>query len=205
MDIYDITADTWSTDYLSEARIGFTATAADNKIYFAGGEQSGVGYASNKIDIYNNATDSWSSSVLNAPKKYHAAIFKDGKIYWAGGITYTSPAAGNEDSITCQVEIKDVNTQVSSFANLSEPTLYNEAFEKDNKIIIISTYSGWGAWQQFDVYDLASGSWSIGQLAQSISSHASITSANNSIYIAGGISSSGGNIENLTQVWKLEF
>jgi N-acetylneuraminic acid mutarotase len=203
VDIYDISANTWSTANLSEAKIGFTVTEADNKIYFAGGEPQGgaVGYASIKIDIYNNATDSWSSSVLNAPKKYHGAIFKNGKIYWAGGITYTSPAAGNEDSVTCQVEIKDVNTQVSSFANLYNPTLWNKAFEIDNKIVFITTYTGWANWYHFDIYDLASGSWSIGVSPQLISSYASCISINNTIYIAGGI------VNNVpsNKVWKLEF
>ena len=207
VDIYDMATSTWSTANLSEAKIGFTATAAGDKIYFAGGDISNNGPTSNKIDIYDNAIGSWSTSTLNSPKAFHAAIFKSGKIYWSGGATYINyqGGIGNEDLLTCQVEIKDVNTQVSSFANLAYPKYVNGAFEKDNKIAIISFYSGWQYWPDFDVYDVSSNTWSVGVLPQSLSSYASVISVNNVIYVAGGLSSSAGNLEYLTQVWKLEF
>ena len=207
IDIFDISSNTWSTANLSEAKIGFTATAAGDKIYFAGGDLSNNGPASNKIDIYDNTTGSWSTATLSTPKAFHAAIFKSGNIYWAGGATHLNyqGGIGNEDLITCHVEIKDVNTQVSSIANLYYPKYFNGAFEKGSNIIIVSFYSGWAYWSDFDIYDIGSNSWSVGVLPQSLSSHASVISVNNVMYVAGGLSSFGGNLEYLPQVWKVEF
>jgi len=206
VDIYDISANTWSTANLSEAKIGFTATVVDNKIYFAGGDTSNSGPTSTVIDIYDAATDSWSKSTLNIPKAFHAAIFKNGKIYWAGGATHINyqGGIGNEDLITCQVEIRDANTQVSSFTNLSYPKYFTEVFEKNNRLLFLSLYSGWGHWQDFDIYDVTSGNWLVGQLLQSTSgsSYASMISVNNTIYVAGGIAPN--NVLS-NQVWKLEF
>ena len=138
-----------------------------------------------------------------APKAFHAAIFKNGKIYWAGGASHINyqDCIGNEDILTCEVEIKDGNTQVSSFAHLSYPKFQNKAFEKANKILFLSFYGGWSALRDFDIYDPTSNSWSIGSLPQSISSYASVISVNNTIYVAGGLVN--GVLTN--QVWKLEF
>ena len=204
VDIYDLSTNAWSIANLSEAKTGFTATAVGNKIYFAGGVTNS-GPTSNKIDIYDNMTDSWSTSTLNTGKGFHAAIFQSGKIYWAGGATHIDyqGGIGNEDLITCDLEIKDVNTQISSFANLSNPKYFNGAFEKENKIVFISLYGGWQYWQDFDIYDTGSDSWSIGLLPQAISSYASIISVNNVIYVAGGINP--GNTGYSNQVLKLEF
>jgi hypothetical protein len=203
VDIYDISANTWSTASLSEAKIGITATVVGNKIYFAGGDTSNSGPTSTIIDIYDAVTDSWSTSTLNVPKAFHAAIFKNGKIYWAGGATYMNyqGGIGNEDLITCEVEIRDINTQVSSFTNLSFPKYCNEVFEKDNRIWFVSFYSGWQNWQHFDIYDLASDNWLVGVLPQPISCYTSIISANNTIYMAGGYVNGVAS----SQVWKLEF
>jgi hypothetical protein len=193
---------------LSIGRYQMATAFTGGKVFFAGGS-SGQGHTSNSgptstvIDIYDAITDSWSTSTLNVPKAFHAAIFKNGKIYWAGGATYMNyqGGIGNEDLITCEVEIRDVNTQVSSFTNLSFPKYCNEVFERDNRIWFVSLYSGWQNWQHFDIYDLASGNWLVGVLPQPISSYTSIISANNTIYIAGGYVN--GVVSN--QVWKLEF
>ena len=203
-----MSSNTWSTASLSEAKIGFTATTAGNKVYFTGGDLYNSGPASTKIDIYDNTTNSWSTSNLNCPKAFHAAIFRSGKLYWAGGATYINyqGGIGNEDLVTCDVEIRDVNTQVSTSANLYYPKYVNKAFEKDNKIVFISFYTGASAWHDFDIYDLNTDSWSVGLLPQSLSSYSSLISVSNIIYVAGGVSCAGGTgCQTLSQVWKLAF
>jgi len=200
IDIYDITANTWSTASLSEARIELTATTADNKIYFAGG-WNGMdrSTASNKIDIYDNITDSWSVSALTAPKAYMASIFKDGKIYWAGGATYID--WDNETVTTCEVEIKDINTQTSSLANnLFEPNGVNYALEKGNQIVFIPWGGGLEGPRSFDIYNVTTNGWSIGVLDHYYPLGI-MFSADNTIYVAGGKS----NDLLFNEVWKIEF
>ncbi len=199
VDIYNLTTKTWSIANLSEARIEFTGTAAGNKIYFAGGYNGIDGSAaSNKIDIYDAATNSWSVSTLSSPKAYMASFFKNGKIYWAGGSPSVDWANGSPP--TCEVEVRDINTQVSSFTNLFQPNWGFGAFEKDNKIVyLLGRPYGTITPMKFDIYDTTTNTWSIGVLAQSIVG--SIISLNNTIYVAEG----GLNGALSKQVWKLEF
>src|SRR5258706_10992377 len=202
VDIYDIPSNTWSVATLSEQKSGLTATAAGNKIYFAGGWTGYDGPASSFIDIYDNASGTWSISFLSSPKSSQASIFKDGKIYWSGGFEYINIA--NFDEIkTCRVQVMDVNTQASSFTNLFQPNIYFGAYEKDNKIIYLP---GWGSsdasyHEKFDIFDTGTGSWSIGQLHQSIPD-AVFISVNNIIYVAGGHDN---NYQYYDKVWRLEL
>jgi hypothetical protein len=53
---------------------------------------------------------------------------------------------------------------------------------------------------KFDIYDITTGTWSIGVLSKNIEG-AGIISMNDTIYVAGGYVNGG--ISN--QVWKLEF
>lgn len=205
IDIYDITSNAWSTVKLSEPRVALSATVADNKIYFAGG-WSGIegSVASTKIDIYDNVTNSWSVSVLSKPKSSHAAIFKNGKIYWAGGTTYIDWANG--DTLTCEVEVRDVSTQVSTFTNLYRQGGYIDAFEKGNKIAYLPNPIGSPIMPiRFDIYDLSSNAWSIGALNQYIPSTSGIVSTGTAIYMAGGYTFYSNRPQYYTDMWKLEF
>jgi N-acetylneuraminic acid mutarotase len=201
VDIYNLSDNTWSIATLSQTRNGLTATMADEKIYFAGGWNNIDGPTSNIIDIYNGQTNSWSISSLATPRAYQAAIAIQNKIYWAGGDTVINLA--NEIDVTCRVEIRDVNTQLTSFTNLFQPNVGFSAFEKDNKIVYLPGGGSWHATaiNKFDIYDVVSNTWSIGQLNQSIPEGA-VISVNNIIYIAGGHNN---NYQYYNQVWKLEF
>ena len=198
VDIFNISTQSWSTAELSEARAYITSVSAENKLYFGGGDPTpGNGTTSKKIDIYDNGTGTWSVSALNEEKAFCAGFYKNGKIYWAGGATYIN--LGNVE--TCQVEIKDINSQVSTFTNLFEPKSYIKTLEKDNKIILIKQEALWDlqtpTWN-FDIYDVTTNSWSIGVVNQfPIGGPGSSISNNNTIYLTGGWLSN--------QVWKLEF
>ena len=170
VDIYDIVTNAWSTATLSETRIGFTATTAGSKIYFAGGWNSNpnVQYSvSPTIDVYDDIVGTWSTSTLNYPKAFHASFFKGGKIYWAGGGTYIDePWVGN-NAYTCQVEVRDLTTQTTSLTNLYAPLMYwvnsKGAFEKDGGMVLIYNITG-DAPVNFEVYNIATQVWSKGIL-----------------------------------------
>ena len=205
VDIYDLATNTWSNTTLSENKELVTAVAANNKIYFAGGatfwiDPGNGNYSpgiSRSIDIYDNATNLWSASTLQESKASYAAINVSNKIYWAGGIdTY-------ERGQSCSVEIRDVITGITSIQYLSKPGEWSantgrNAVVKDNKIIFLRT--GDMNNNEFDIYDIASNSWSIGVLPFNIQ-RASIISVNNVIYIAGGLING---VES-NKVWTLEF
>jgi N-acetylneuraminic acid mutarotase len=206
VDIYNMETNTWSIASLSGIkRGGHSAVTVNNKIYFSGGETwpanpvPGTYFASNTIDIFDNATNSWSASTMMQGKLNHASIAVGDKIYWGGGATGSFPSITS----TCSVEIKDVNTGNSTIQNLFAPGQWSidggqNAVVKDNKIILYSS-SGRDA-DKFNIYDIASNTWSIGVLPVKIE-EASIISVNNTIYMAGGYVN--GVLSN--KVWKLEF
>jgi hypothetical protein len=188
VDIYDLTTRTWSTAPLSESKNYVSAVTANNKLYFAGGENSGL------IDIYDNATNSWSTSQMQEGKMGYAAVSVSNKIYWAGGV-YNARES-------CTVEIRDVVTGSTSIQYLSKPLSWwnntgRDAVVKDNKIIF---FRGSEAGKEFDIYDIASNSWSIGVFPFTVEG-ACIISVNNTVYLAGGVID--GSETNL--VWTLDF
>jgi hypothetical protein len=190
---------------LNSVTLDGSSSTDPDKIYFAGGETwpanpvPGTWYASNTIDIFDNATNSWSASSMMQGKLNHASIAVGDKIYWCGGATGSFPSITS----TCSVEIKDVNTGNSTIQNLFAPGRWSidggqNAVVKDNKIILYSS-SGRDA-DKFNIYDIASNTWSIGVLPVKIE-EASIISVNNTIYMAGG--KVNGVLSD--KVWKLEF
>lgn len=194
VDIYNNTTNTWSTASLSEGRQGLSAIQAGNKIYFAGGtNHSGV---SKKIDIYDGATDSWSISTLIEGKEYFGSIAVANKIYWAGGIKSLLPQIPSS-----LVEIRDINTQVSTLARLSQEKAAFGTVMKGNEIVFFMGTPSTNP-KNFDIYNTANNIWSIGTLNKGLN-YPSIISVNNKIYVAGGEFSSGGGLSN--QVSLLEW
>jgi hypothetical protein len=198
VDIYNASTNTWSTSVQGGGRQIGAITSFGNKIYFAGGYESTGLYS--EINIYDAVSNSWSGSSLSQYKAAMAGIADDNKIYWAGGDVSNVPGYGQT------VEIRDINTQTTSFACLFQPNAgsnygANSAFDavlKNNKIVF---FTGSGVVKnKFDIYDITTNTWSIGVLTQNIEG-ASIISVNNSIYVAGGYVN--GVLSN--QVWKLEF
>jgi len=204
VDIYDTTNQTWSGSLLSEPKEVLTAVTANNKVYFAGGETWAGDpstmpptFASKKIDIYDYPTNTWSTSTLIEGKVGFASVLVDNKIYWAGGAT----SSNNSFYPSCAVEIRDINTGNSSVQYLSgnSSSLTSAAVVKDNKIAFFK-FSWTGLDDKFDIYDIATGQWSIGVLPIVINRY-SVLPVNNTIYIAGAYVN--GVLSN--QVWKLEF
>ena len=200
IDIYDLSTNTWSVKVLNETKIGFTATTAGSKIYFAGGwnlNPDVQNSTSANIDIYDDVTGTWSTSTLNVAKGFHMGIFKNGKLYWGGGGTYIDEPWVGSNVFTCQVETLDMNNQVTTFSNLSNPYIWfynwNSAFgkfEKDDKIGFLN-YDADSYYA--DIYNTTTNTWSLGvfNLEESVTM---FISANNNVYCVG-----------LQRIWKLEF
>jgi hypothetical protein len=201
IDIYDLSTNTWSVKILSETKIGFTATAAENKIYFAGGWTPFAGSSTSSIiDIYDDVTGTWSTSTLNIAKGFQMGIFKNGKIYWAGGGTYIDEPWVGSNVFTCQVEVLEINNQATIFSNLSFPwvSFYgdrNYAFEKDDKIGFLN-YDWSSELYCVDIYNTTTNTWSLGVFNPgwpAAGASALISAANNIYLIASG------------HLWKIEF
>jgi hypothetical protein len=71
------------------------------------------------------------------------------------------------------------------------------AVVKDNQVVF---FTGNAGGNRFDIYNVATNTWSIGELPVNIN-NASVISVNNTIYVAGGFI----NDVLSNQVWKLEF
>lgn len=216
VDVYDLSTNSWSTTTLSQSRQYITAVTANNKIYFAGGNS---GYnilsstvleaiASNRMDIYNHSSNSWYIDSLYEARYLLAGINYGNKIYWAGGWK-TSQSGLALQYFSCTVEVKALNTQNTSIANLNQPRSYfvnggQNAVARNDKIVFFNgsryLYSLDPNKNKFDIYDPASDTWSVGVLPVNIEG-ASIISVNNIIYVAGGM------INGIfsDKVWKLEF
>ena len=196
--IYDVSTQSWSTTTLSEPRMGFNALTVGNKVYFSGGAPDVNTVAFRTIDIYDNSTGTWSTSLLADGKADHGGIYKNGKIYWVGGAE--CGAWINPDPLTCNVEIKDINTQTSTFSNLSQPKTVFSAFDINGKL----AFFGFGGLNNFDIYDVSTNSWAIGVVNQMPSFYfgSSLVSVNNEIFMAGGTCNG---CQYYSQVWKLVF
>ncbi len=195
-DIYDAGNNSWSTSTLSQPRHIFQAAVAGNKIFFGGGSIDFYGVSggnlSKKIDIYDASSNTWSVDNLSVERGEMGAIEANNKIYWAGGFEF-DPAISDWNS-TNSVEIKDLVTNITSFDCLSEAKVQITAVRKDNKIIFFGGYGAhWVRSSRFDIYDLATKSWSIGVLPQNLIL-STIVSNNNTLYVT-----------DYSKVWKLEF
>ena len=66
VDIYDITANTWSTAELCSERYGgIGAASSGNKIFFGGGEYGDGTWPVDSVDIYDVANNKWTVSHLS--------------------------------------------------------------------------------------------------------------------------------------------
>ncbi|ANE51292.1 kelch repeat-containing protein [Flavisolibacter tropicus] len=176
VDVYDLTTGLWSVAQLSEARANISAVALNGKIYFAGGTKTKNSTSlepSTRIDVYSNATNAWTTDVLKRPMGNVTGVAVGNQIYWAAD---------------CFVEMKNVQAGSVAEAVLFRPAQWigsqgQQAVVKDNKIIFYRHDPD--KTNQFDIYDIATNTWSIGEASDVIVGGA-IVSVGNTIYLAGG-------------------
>ena len=211
VDIYDVATNSWSPpDSLvnrpPQEAVGMSATTIGNKIYFAGNASDwwawDFGNFSSTINIYDASANTWSTSSLSIPRGHLAGIAVGNKNYWAGGVYWQPPGP-----FTNLVEIRDMNSGISTFDCLFQPNAFFSAVLKDNKIVFFTSDIDTPLYgsdnpvkDKFDIYDIATNTWSIGVLPFHLYG-TSIISVNNTIYVAGGFVN--GFLSN--KVWKLEF
>ncbi|HJS55530.1 MAG TPA: PKD domain-containing protein [Chitinophagaceae bacterium] len=81
VDIYDVSSNTWSANFLSEERGFITTITMNNNVFFAGGRWI---YSSNKIDIFDSATQVWSGAHLTQATVLADAAVAGQKILFFG-------------------------------------------------------------------------------------------------------------------------
>lgn len=200
VDIYDNATNTWTTATLSLGRFYLSANTVGNKIYFAGGSLGPgvVGNISTRIDIYDASNNSWSTTELQEGKSNMASIAFGNNIYWSSGWI-----SGTD--MSNQVEIKNINTGVSSFT-CAIPRSEFYAVKKDDNIVFFtgntSDFSALG--NQFEIFNTTTQTWSTGVLDHKIR-YTSVISVNNTIYVAGGTEDGSNMPVSSNKVWKLEY
>lgn len=75
----------WSTDNLTTARDGHTATTVGTKAMFAGGYSGGASNAIDSVEIYDDSTGTWSQATLSVARHSLAATTVGYKALFAGG------------------------------------------------------------------------------------------------------------------------
>lgn len=186
LNIFDGQTKQWSAKKLSQYRNSMTALAVRSTpnpiLAFMGGVQSSYnGILSSRIDLYNPVANTLSTSELNEPK---FGMIATGSIM-AGGTT--------ENGITNKVDgISGCLFQPNSFS-------YHSYAKLGTKLVFF-IWDG-NAKNRFDIFDLATNTWSIGVLDQTITPSL-IISVDNTIYVTGAYGNNNGYYK---QVWKLEF
>lgn len=207
VDIYDVATNRWSQSTLAgrelEASLGIATTVMGSKIYFVGGAGDWPGWDfgshSPVINIYDAGSDTWSTSLMSVSRGMMAAIAVGDKQYWAGGKIEKQPPY---QYTTNQVEIRDMNTGISSFSCLFQPNsgffTRFEAVRKNNQIVF---FTGSGTTKnKFDIYDITTNTWSIGVMPSTVE-EAAIISVDHTVYVAGGKVNGAWS----DQVWRLEW
>jgi N-acetylneuraminic acid mutarotase len=134
---------------------------------------------STRVDIYDASNNSWSTTeMLEGKSNMASAVFNE-KIFWAGGL---KPGGGSSN----QVEIRNVNTGVSSLNCIIPRTDFGAVTKDDNIIFFTGSTSDFSLFgNQFEIFNTTTGTWSTGRLNQNII-YSTIISVNDTIYVAGG-------------------
>jgi hypothetical protein len=184
VDIYNNTTDTWSTITLSDARTDLEATVVGDKVYFAGGisDSTNFGaYSSKRIDVYDGASGNMSIATdLGEGKGDFASIAVGNKIFWAGG--WNRNVDGFFQS-SDQVEIRDTETGISTYTCLSWRSSHFNAVLRGDEIVFYRAPTT--DYKSVDIYNVATGTWSVGTLSEDMHER-EIISVNNKLYAVKG-------------------
>jgi hypothetical protein len=186
VDIYNVETGDWSTASLSIPRVVWWAKVGDLAIF--AGDYSNQ-QSSKRVDIYNFTTDSWSIDSLSVPRAFIGMTTIGNKVLIAGGMV-----SGNTPSNI--VDIYDASTGSWSTANLSLARAFADNqqavtacgkayFVGGGKIHLNQGY--WtAAYTVIDIYDDATGTWSVDTMPLSKRVHHAVVAIDNKVIIAGG-------------------
>lgn len=182
VEIYNFDTQKWTTTSLSESNTTFGAAVSGSKIYIAGGLTQGS--VSNKIEIYDFKTGEWSMKTLPVARGWVSTVAIGNKLIIAGGIT-----ANNLP--TDRVDIYDVETGEWTVSSLSSAratnavTTCNKAYFAGGGKLNINNLTWETATDVVDIYDPATGEWSLDKLRNPLVNHSVISSSNHFLVIGG--------------------
>lgn len=84
VDIYDATANSWSTHLLNLPRDGMVAATIGNKVLFAGGNANGT--LTSRVDIFDAITNQWSAAVLSQTRGVYSTLTIGNKVLFFTGV-----------------------------------------------------------------------------------------------------------------------
>ncbi len=184
VDIYDVVADTWSVEHLSQARFAMASAVLGNKVFFAGGHISS-GEVSDRVDIYDNLTGDWSTATLSVARAFYGGgVAVGNKVLFAGGLL--------PDGMTDIVDIYDTVNDVWSTATISEARAGIQASAVGNYAVL----AGGGELSQVDwyyvsasatadVYDVVNDTWAAVEMSDPRINFVTVGSGNQ-VFAAGG-------------------
>lgn len=178
IDIYDISTNSWSTAKLSVPRSGMSSIVIGDKAYFAGGNSHMVSDL-NVVDIYNSSTNTWSTSNLPEDLSLKNSFQLSNYLVWM-----TKDPVRIKNTLNGNVETNCLSSTASYATGL-----------KDDGIVFFPQYMiPHFALTQFDYYNTTTKLWSVGKLTSKINgtATASVITANNTIYLGGGVSTPDG-------------
>ncbi|MFO0901154.1 MAG: pentapeptide repeat-containing protein [Pirellulales bacterium] len=172
VDIYNTSADVWSTAELSQARVIAAATSAGGKALFAGGDL---------VDVFDASKEQWSTASLSQSRQALTATSVGDLALFAGG--YDALLQGS----SC-VDIYDAKNDQWSQSSLSAPRDFAAATTVGNRALFgggSADASHNSASDVVDIYDAATGQWSLAHLSQARDMLAA-TTAGGKAFFAGG-------------------
>ncbi len=181
IDIYDVSANSWSTAELPEP-MNFlwwegAATAAGNKVFFCGGDKRGQVY------IYDVVTNTWSTGGLSIWRSDIVAASSGNKILIAGG-GFNSAGAPSKT-----VDIYDTASNTLLTASLSEARRLLRAATLNNKVFFAGgMVYGQGNSEQsdrIDIYDNLTQSWSATLLSKARVLQSAVSSGQRIFFFGG--------------------
>jgi hypothetical protein len=195
INVYNKTTMQWTTSAISESmiRYGWNIITAGTKVFFTGGMSYNPNQTINtfsRVDVYDIATNTWSVANLSEARAFVSSIVVGNKIFFAGGMKA-------DRTFSSRVDVFDMNTNSWSTSQLAgTPRAIIGSAVVNNKIFFCGgytefmDYTGYGEVlglpvPAVDVYDLATGQWSLDAMTQTKDGFATI-SKNGTLYLAGG-------------------
>ena len=133
MDIYDVSANTWSVVPLIGGRTYSASAAAGNKIFFVEGS---------KVDIYDINTQQWSTSSLSDDRFNPSVVSANNKVYFAGGMMFQgSNIYGPIAMPVDKIDIYDVATDTWSVSSLVQGKIYSAGIAVAGKVYFAGGYT----------------------------------------------------------------
>jgi hypothetical protein len=186
-----------ATGSMSTSRYFHTATLLPNGTVLVTGGYESVASA----ELYDPATGTWSTTgSMTTPRWAHTAtLLPNGTVLVAGG--------GTSSANLASAEIYDPATGTwTATGSMAGAHIYHTATLLPNGTVLVAGGSGRaggpGVSDSAEIYNPASGTWSVtGSMAADVSSHTATLLSNGRVLVAGGLPSSGYGVTTTTETY----